>query len=86
MVWLVGEWRSGSCESARSNDSQAMASSTATLAARIRRHRIRSGMTQVVFARKLGVSQQKLSDWERGKRLRAVVEAMTLVRTLEKKG
>jgi DNA-binding transcriptional regulator YiaG len=61
-----------------------MASSTATLAARIRRHRIRSGMTQVVFARKLGVSQQKLSDWERGKRLRAVVEAMTLVRTLEK--
>lgn len=47
-----------------------MASSTAKVAARIRRSRIQSGMTQGQFARKLGISQQKLSDWENGKRWR----------------
>lgn len=57
-------------------------SSTAQLAKRIRKLRIDAGMTQDRFARKLGVSQQKLSDWENGKRLRAVVEAMTVARIL----
>jgi len=57
-------------------------SSTAQLAKRIRKLRIDAGMTQDRFARKLGVSQQKLSDWENGKRLRAVLEAMTVARIL----
>lgn len=57
-------------------------SSTAQIAKRIRKLRIDAGMTQDRFARKLGVSQQKLSDWENGKRLRAVVEAMTVARIL----
>lgn len=59
-----------------------MASSTVQIAAKIRRLRIQAGMTQGQFSRKLGVSQQKLSDWENGKRLRAVLEAMRLVQLL----
>lgn len=54
------------------------------LASQIRLLRRRSGLTQARFARKLGVSQQKLSDWENAKRLRAVIEAMPLLRLLQR--
>lgn len=57
-------------------------SNTAALAAKIRRTRIRMSLTQGQFARKVGVSQQKVSEWENGKRLRAVVEARQLWRVL----
>lgn len=64
--------------------SPVMASTTTTtsLASRIRKTRIRSNMTQAQFARKLGVRQQKLSEWENGKRLRAVFDAMTLLKVI----
>ncbi|HEY1108937.1 MAG TPA: helix-turn-helix transcriptional regulator [Opitutaceae bacterium] len=52
------------------------------LAAQIRKTRLRSKMTQAQFARVLGVRQQKLSEWERGKRLRAVLDAMALLKAL----
>lgn len=57
---------------------------TTTLANRIRKTRIRSNLTQSQFAKKLGVRQQKLSEWENGKRLRAVFDAMTLLKALGK--
>ncbi len=41
-------------------------------------------MTQHQFARKLGIRQQKLSEWENGKRLRAVLEAISLLKILGK--
>ncbi|MES2693521.1 MAG: helix-turn-helix transcriptional regulator [Verrucomicrobiota bacterium] len=59
-----------------------MATTTASLAAQIRRTRVRSKMTQHQFARTLGIRQQKLSEWENGKRLRAVLEAMALLKVL----
>lgn len=59
-----------------------MATTTATLASRIRKARIRSNMTQSQFARNLGIRQQKLSEWENGKRLRAVVDAMVLLKLI----
>ncbi len=55
---------------------------TQSLAASIRRTRIRSNLTQQQFARKIGVRQQKLSEWENGRRLRMVLEAMTLLKVL----
>lgn len=62
-----------------------MATTTATsMAAQIRRTRLRSKMTQHQFARKLGIRQQKLSEWENGKRLRAVLDAMTLLKAIGK--
>jgi DNA-binding transcriptional regulator YiaG len=57
---------------------------TAALAAAIRRMRQRLKLTQTRFARELGVSQQKLSDWERGRRLRAVMEGMRLAEFLKR--
>ncbi|HEY1109889.1 MAG TPA: helix-turn-helix transcriptional regulator [Opitutaceae bacterium] len=62
-----------------------MATTTASsMAAQIRRTRLRSKMTQHQFARKLGIRQQKLSEWENGKRLRAVLEAISLLKILGK--
>ncbi len=58
--------------------------STTTLAARIKKARHRLNMTQSQFARKVGVRQQKLSEWENGKRLRAVFDAMTLLKAIGK--
>lgn len=49
-----------------------------SLAAEIRRTRVRLGLSQAQFAKKVGVRQQKLSEWENAKRLRAVLNAMTL--------
>jgi transcriptional regulator with XRE-family HTH domain len=62
-----------------------MSETTAELGAKIRRLRMRMSLTQAQFARKVGVSQQKLSDWENGKRLRSVMEAMRLARVLKGK-
>lgn len=53
-----------------------------SLAASIRRTRTRSNLTQQQFAQKIGVRQQKLSEWENGRRLRSVAQAMTLIRVL----
>lgn len=53
---------------------------TATLAARIRKARKRSKLSQGKFARKLGFSQQTLSAWENGNGLRGMVAAVILVR------
>lgn len=61
-----------------------MATNASSLAAGIRRARVRAGLTQQTFARKLGVRQQKLSEWERGKRLRGVLDAMALLKALGK--
>lgn len=48
----------------------------------IRRTRQRKGMTQGQFAKMIGVTQQKLSEWERGMRLRAVMDARRLLAVL----
>lgn len=62
-----------------------MASTTASsLATTIRRVRVRLGLTQAQFAKKIGVRQQKLSEWERGKRLRAVFDAMKLLKAIQR--
>lgn len=53
---------------------------TTKLATQIRR--ARGSMTQSQFAKKLGVRQQKLSEWENGKRLRAVLDAMSLLKAI----
>lgn len=58
--------------------------SVSSLATKIRRTRTRLGLTQSQFAKKVGVRQQKLSEWERGRRLRSVLDAMTLVKVLGK--
>jgi DNA-binding transcriptional regulator YiaG len=57
---------------------------TVALSASIRRLRRRLKLTQSQFARQLGVSQQKLSDWERGRRLSAVAHAMRLAKVLKR--
>jgi len=50
------------------------------LAARVRAARNRLGLNQHEFAKLVrGVSQQKISDWESGKGLRAVVAAQRLL-------
>lgn len=49
-----------------------------TLAARIRRRREMMGENQQEFAARIGVSQQRLSDWEHGPRLRPLVVALRL--------
>lgn len=56
-----------------------------SLSAAIKRDRAQKAMTQTAYAKKMGVSQQKLSDWENGKRLRAVAEALKLVSALKLK-
>ena len=48
------------------------------LAAEIRQVRTRLDLTQGQFAERLGVSQQTVSDWEKGKRLRQIQVALRL--------
>jgi DNA-binding transcriptional regulator YiaG len=57
---------------------------TLALAEHIRRTREQLGLSQGQFARKLGVSQQKVSEWENGQRLRAVVQAWRLAELVAK--
>jgi len=54
------------------------------LGAKIRRARAALGLSQRELARQVGggVSQQLVSDWERGKRLGAVLKAVRLLRVL----
>lgn len=54
-------------------------SKAAAFAAKICRRRIELNMTQGQFARKLGLRQQKISEWENGKRLGAVFDAIALL-------
>lgn len=56
----------------------------AALAAQIRTARSRMQLSQGEFAAAIGgVSQQQVSDWESGKRLRVVSIAIRLLRLLE---
>jgi DNA-binding transcriptional regulator YiaG len=48
------------------------------LGANIRGLRKKVGLSQGRFAAELGVSQQKVSEWERGEHLRAVIVAWRL--------
>ncbi len=51
------------------------------LASKICEIRTRLNLSQLQFAQKVGgISQQTVSDWEKGKRLRQVQTAMRLVR------
>ena len=50
------------------------------LAAEIRGLRVRLGLSQGQFARECGVSQQTVSDWEQGKRLRRIKIAARLLK------
>ena len=53
------------------------------LAARVRETRNQLGLNQREFAKLVrGVSQQKISDWESGKGLRAVAAALRLLTVL----
>ena len=45
--------------------------------------RKKAGMTQERLARALGVSQQQLSEWERGIRVPAVTTAIEIARLLD---
>lgn len=56
--------------------------SSSALGARIRKTRLDSGLSQQQFARRLGIRQQKVSEWEQGKRLRAVGDALALLKVL----
>ncbi len=56
--------------------------SIAVLASEIRMLRSRLNLNQEQFAAKVGVSQQTVSDWEKGKRLRQLQVAIDLVRLL----
>lgn len=52
------------------------------LAAEIRQTRSRMSLSQEQLAERLGVTQQTVSDWEKGKRLRQVHVALRLGRLL----
>ena len=54
----------------------------ATLAENIRAVRRNCGMSQARFAREVGVTQQKVSEWERGVGLSQVVVAWRLADAL----
>lgn len=54
----------------------------AALAAEIREVRTRLSLTQGELAERLGISQQTVSDWEKGQRLRQVHVALRLARVL----
>jgi DNA-binding XRE family transcriptional regulator len=54
----------------------------AALAAEIRQVRTRLSLTQGQLAERLGISQQTVSDWEKGQRLRQVHVALRLARFL----
>lgn len=58
---------------------------TASLAARIKKTRIRAGMSQKQFSKKLGIKQGKLSEWENGMRLSGILDAMQLLSVITKK-
>lgn len=53
-----------------------------TLALQIKELRQSLRLSQGQFARTLGVSQQTVSDWERGKRLRQIEVVMRLIALL----
>ena len=55
---------------------------TAALAENIRAVRVNSGMSQREFAWSVGVSQQKISEWERGVGLTQLVVAWRLAEAL----
>jgi DNA-binding transcriptional regulator YiaG len=57
---------------------------TAALAAAIHLARKNAGMTQVQFAAHLGVSQQRVSGWEKRRGLRTLVVAMELIQFIAK--
>jgi len=59
-----------------------LAKEIAILAAEIRQVRTRLSLSQGQLAERLGVSQQTVSDWEKGKRLRQVHIALRLGRLL----
>ena len=64
---------------------KAASDSVTALAREIRQLRTRLKMNQALFAREIGgVSQQTVSDWEKGKRLRPLQTALRLVRLLGK--
>jgi DNA-binding transcriptional regulator YiaG len=56
------------------------------LAAFLRATRMAAKMSQGAFAAQLGVTQQKLSDWERGRRLRQLIEAIRVLDVLQRPG
>ena len=56
---------------------------TSALAREIRALRGQLKLSQGGFANYIGVSQQTISDWERGKRLRQIEVAIRLSRFLE---
>ena len=64
------------------NSQRRPAKEIATLAAEIRQVRKRLGLSQGQLAERLGVSQQTVSDWEKGIRLRQVLVALRLGRLL----
>lgn len=51
----------------------------------IRNTRRRLGLPQAKFARAVGVSQQKVSEWESGRRMRAVFAVLRLARVMQLK-
>lgn len=61
---------------------KSLRSELARLAENIRCLRENMNLSQGEFARAVGVRQQKVSDWERGLGLRAVVEAWRLANVL----
>lgn len=64
------------------NSHRRLAKELAILAAEIRQVRTRLSLSQGQLAERLGVSQQTVSDWEKGKRLRQVHIALRLGRLL----
>lgn len=64
------------------NPQRRPAKEIATLAAEIRQTRTRLSLSQGQLAERLGVSQQTISDWEKGKRLCQVHVALRLGRLL----
>lgn len=64
------------------NSQRRLAKEIAILAAEIRQVRTQLSLSQGQLAERLGVSQQTVSDWEKGKRLRQVHVALRLGRLL----
>lgn len=58
------------------------ANEIAALAAEIRQTRTRMGLSQEQLAERLGITQQTVSDWEKGRRLGQVHVALRLGRLL----
>ena len=68
---------------ADARDTRRLSDEGRALAARVREARNQLGLNQREFAKLVrGVSQQKISDWESGKGLRAVVSAFRLLTVL----